>query len=428
MKKHFFILLLLIPFFVTGCGKAQTNFSLVNTSHLDELYEEIEFDGKTVGIIHIYSNYPDYGWIGDDDEGIACIDDVARATVFYLKNYEATGDEASLDKAGRLVEFILSMQAENGYYYNFIFEDGTINTTHKNSLPQANWWTWRAMWALMEAYDIYKNIDNDFTNRIFNGIENAIGAIKENLPVGRTTNLIEGFEIPTWLPWKYAADQASVLLLSLVPYYEISKDEVILEYIRALQDGIILMQVDDEKAFAHRAFFSWRNMWHAYGNIQAYSLIISSYLSPDENLLPCALSEINIFYMKLMEKGYLANFFLTKTGTDIKVKELNKFSQIAYNIRPMVYACLAAYDITNDSTYTEKAAEIASWFFGNNPAKAQMYFPVSGIGFDGINSEKEINRNSGAESTIEALLTLQAIENNPIAIEMLFNIYKQLEK
>jgi hypothetical protein len=81
----------------------------------------------------------------------------------------------------------------------------------------------------------------------------------------------------------------------------------------------------------------------------------------------------------------------------------------------MVYACIEAYNITKDSSYASIAGEIASWFFGNNLAEAQMYFPSSGICYDGINSQNAINKNSGAESTIEALLTLLTIEQNSIS-------------
>ena len=56
-----------------------------------------------MGIIHIYSNYPDYKWIGDDDEGIACVDDAARAALFYMKYYNLTSDTDSFEKAGNLV-------------------------------------------------------------------------------------------------------------------------------------------------------------------------------------------------------------------------------------------------------------------------------------------------------------------------------------
>jgi len=48
-----------------------------------------------------------------------------------------------------------------------------------------------------------------------------------------------------------------------------------------------------------------------------------------------------------------------------------------------------------------------------------MYFPLSGICYDGINSQNVINKNSGAESTIEALLSLLTLEQNQIAINTL---------
>jgi hypothetical protein len=44
-----------------------------------------------------------------------------------------------------------------------------------------------------------------------------------------------------------------------------------------------------------------------------------------------------------------------------------------------------------------------------------MYDPATGRCFDGISDSTRINRNSGAESTIEALYTLLEIEQYPLA-------------
>ncbi|MGE5811979.1 MAG: hypothetical protein ACM339_10775, partial [Ignavibacteria bacterium] len=122
--------------------------SLVNTFHLDFLYEEIKVDGEEMGIIHIYSNYPGYKWTADDDEGIACVDDAARASVFYLKHYLHENNAESLNKSKMLINFLLYMQAENGFFYNFIWEDHSINTNYRTSVAEPNWWSWRALWAL----------------------------------------------------------------------------------------------------------------------------------------------------------------------------------------------------------------------------------------------------------------------------------------
>ncbi len=68
-----------------------------------------------MAITHIYSEFPRYEWVDASGEGIACIDDAARAVLVYLTDYERTHDLASLDKARRLLNFVLYMQAEDGH-------------------------------------------------------------------------------------------------------------------------------------------------------------------------------------------------------------------------------------------------------------------------------------------------------------------------
>ncbi len=53
-----------------------------------------------------------------------------------------------------------------------------------------------------------------------------------------------------------------------------------------------------------------------------------------------------------------------------------------------------------------------------------MYDITTGRCYDGIIGKDSINYNSGAESTIEALLTLQMVEKVP-AIKKAFNNYKK---
>jgi hypothetical protein len=52
-----------------------------------------------------------------------------------------------------------------------------------------------------------------------------------------------------------------------------------------------------------------------------------------------------------------------------------------------------------------------------NIAEAKMYNSQNGIVFDGIESKEKVNMNSGAESTIEALLSLLEINKNEIAVQ-----------
>ncbi len=383
---------------------------LVNAAHLDSLYEEITVNGTQMGIIHIYSDYPGYKWVSDDDEGAACVDDAARATVFYLNEYDSKQDTAALLKAEKLIEFLLYMQSDNGFFYNFIFEDHSINKSHKNSINIAGWWSWRAMWALSEGRTILKNIKPDLSARIGVSLEKSVTAAEQSFPDEQKTGNIAGVEIPEWLPDVSASDQAAVLLLAFVNVFEQTKDTVILRYVDKLCDGILLMQKGGSEEIPYGAFLCWQNVWHAYGSSQSYALLKASRILKRTDIQSAAIKEINFFYDYLLKKNFLSSFEITKDGGVYKFSTEERYSQIAYGIRPMIFSCLEAFSLTGDSTFVSKAAKIAGWFFGNNPAVARMYNPEDGICYDGINSGDEINLNSGAESTIEALLSMQMLE------------------
>ena len=59
------------------------------------------------------------------------------------------------------------------------------------------------------------------------------------------------------------------------------------------------------------------------------------------------------------------------------------------------------------------AGHLAAWFLGANDANKIMYSVTTGRCFDGMQSAASVNINSGAESTIEALLTMENVENYP---------------
>ena len=63
----------------------------INFDHFNHLYKEIDFNEKKVGIVHIYSEYPDYDFEIEPKEGFTCVDDVARAIVMLSKYLEENG-------------------------------------------------------------------------------------------------------------------------------------------------------------------------------------------------------------------------------------------------------------------------------------------------------------------------------------------------
>ncbi len=419
----FFAIILPQLFLCCSPGNGNTQQTFINTEHLDQLYEEISIEGQMFGIIHIYSEYPNYKWVGDVDEGIACVDDAARAAVFYIKYSEQFNDSSANDKAQKLIEFVLHMQSENGFFYNFIFTDYSINMTHQNSLADANWWTWRALWALTASYKFFKDENEELSERIENAIKKTVAALKLIFNYDKKKIDLGGFVRPSWLPYQYASDQAALIVMTLCEYNSLFRDDSVLNLINDFCEGILLMQEGDEANFPHYAFISWENLWHAWGNSQSYSLLCAYEITLNKKYLNAALNEINHFYKFLLKNKFYSEFTIKKDNGKTVLDTEKKFSQIAYGIRPMVYAALKAAELTGDEKYLVLGVEIATWFFGNNPANLKMYFQENGICYDGIISEKEINKNSGAESTIEALLTLQAIENNKTASKKLKERY-----
>lgn len=418
MKKT----LLIILFLVTSLS-AQ-NVSLINTSHLDHLYDEVNVQGRKVGIVHIYSEYPDYQLVGDDDEGIACVDDAARAAIFYLRYYKINGDKELLRKAKQLIQFLLVMQSDSGFT-NFIKDDFSRNTSGKTSVASSNWWTWRAMWAMSEAYSLLSvktdsSYDRRLADRTRRSLIRALPLLKKIFAGYPATSTKESVIMPQWLPHKSASDQAAVLIMALVPLYEKAKDNTLYDYIKKLAEGIMLMQMGDKDNAPYYAHLSWENSWHAWGSNQAEALLKAGRSLNDKKMIQSALNEIDSFYDYLIENKYLSSFILENR----KIEKSEQYPQIAYGFSPLISACMLAAEITGDKKYAEKGARIALWFAGDNPAQAQMYDLSSGRVYDGINGRTDLNRNSGAESTIEALLAMLEIEKNPVARDIVLERYK----
>ena len=401
-------------------------FSLLNFSHLEHLTQEISMNGRTVSIVKIYAEYPDYHTVEAEGEGIACVDDVARAAILYLRHYRYTREKTSLDRARKMLNFLMAMQAPNGLFYNFIFADHSINKERVNSQPLADWWSWRAIWALAEGSEVYQEISPAFNDTLLSLIGKAIPAIDSLVQFYPQTETIAGLDLPQWLPYGSAADQAAVIVMALSLYQRSTKNSQISGHINTLSEGILKMQRGDSLHFPWGCFLSWENIWHAYGNSQAYALFKAAEISSTSLYHKRALREVDYFYPFLLKEGMLSSFEVRPHANEYMMNEREDFSQIAYGIRPMVWASLEASRVTGQEKYSELAGEVACWLLGKNAARTPMYDPATGRCYDGINDPDSINQNSGAESTIEALLSLLEIEQNSIAREIVHHYFRKM--
>jgi hypothetical protein len=399
-------------------------FSLLNFSHLEHLTQEIRMNGRTVSMVKIYADYPDYQTVEAAGEGIACVDDVARAAVLYLRHYRYTENKKSLQQARKMLHFILEMQASNGLFYNFILDDYSINRERENSQPTASWWAWRAIWAMAEGITVFEPISPSFTDTLVTQIEKTFSAIDSLLRPFPQTVRKASLDLPQWLPYGSAADQAAVIIIALNSYLNSTGKLEVKDYLQKLAEGILKMQYGDSLHFPYGCFLSWENQWHAYGNSQAYALLLAGNISVKDLFVKKALMEVDHFYPFLLKAGILNAFAIHPQENSYMISDRQDFSQIAYGIRPLVWACLEANRVIGEQKYAELAGEIACWLLGKNAARQSMYDPHTGRCFDGINDQENINKNSGAESTIEALLILLEIEQNPAARRIVHDYYQ----
>src|SRR5436309_11109287 len=176
--------------------------SLVNTRHLDYLYTPLTLpSGANVAGVYIYAEAPDYHLVGDPDEGFTCVDDVSRALQVYIRKAGFLSDTSARNKALNLTRFILEMQSPNGYFYNFLFPDLSVNKNGGTSINTPNWWSWRALYALSEASPSIKSIEGNLAARIDISISKLVSAIKGDLVnIPQNPTIVNGIIIPDWLP------------------------------------------------------------------------------------------------------------------------------------------------------------------------------------------------------------------------------------
>ena len=425
----FGLIIVVLVFSSTGCvnpveRKVPKDSSLVNLQHLEYLYTPVSFpSGTRAAGVYVYADAPDYHVAPARGEGFTCVDDVSRAALVYLRSPEIASDTASQRKLFELISFVLEMQSDNGYFYNFLFENGLINKSGNTSMDGPNWWSWRALLTLTESVPYLRNANPALASKVESSVYKLVENIKRDfgsLPM--STKIANGLTVPEWLPEKSGTDQAALMIIGLINHHNNTQDASVKPLVKRFSDGIQLMQQGDSLTSPYGAFLSWENTWHAYGNIQSYALLRAAEFLGENSCRDAALMEINHFYSRLLSNKLINSFEISKKNESIQVYNEKEFDQIAYGISPMFFAALQAYTATRDNKYADMAGHFASWLFGANAGHAIMYDSKTGRCYDGLTSGGVVNKNSGVESTIEALLMLQQVEKNE-AIKKAMNSY-----
>jgi len=415
--------------------------TLTNTAHLDFLRAQVTppaqpghttyrlADRPSIGQLWTYSEPgPDGTWTrvggGTYDpasntwgQGAYNADDVSRAAVVYLRHWRQTGSPASRAAAFELLRGLTYLQTASGPNRGNVVlwmqPDGTLNPSPvPKELPDpsdsdASYWLARTIWALGEGYAAFRGADPSFAAFLRQRMELAIGAVERQVLVRYGTfQVVDGQRTPAWLIVN-GADATAEAVLGLAAYVDSGGGRRAGTALRQLAEGIALLSGGDARHWPFGAVRPWalsRSVWHAWASQMPAALARAGTVLRDSSLIAPAVQDAAVFTPWLMTSGGPDNGRLP-TPTER--------NQIAYGVDSRVQSLLAVSAATHRAGFRRLAGMTAAWFFGANAAGITAYDRTTGTTVDTIEANGNVNRNSGAESTIHALLTMLALDANP---------------
>ncbi|MGI8575864.1 MAG: hypothetical protein ACR2MA_11125 [Egibacteraceae bacterium] len=423
-------------------AQAQAGSRLTNLEHLDFLATRVDppaaarhdtyqlSERPSVGALWTYAEPRDdgtYERIGGGEydpetntygQGAYNADDIARAAVVYLRHWQQFGDDHSRDQAFGLLRGLTYLQTTSGPNRGNVVlwmqPDGTLNpSAEPPELPDPSdsgpsYWLARTIWALGEGYAAFAETDPDFAAFLQERLELAIGAVRRQVldPNYGTWQTVDGLRWPAWLIAD-GADASSEAIYGLSAYVDAGGDAGARRTLRRLAEGVAAMQQGDAQTWPFGALMPWaqsRSVWHAWGDQMAGALAEAGQTLDHEGWVSTAVGETARFTPHLLAQGGPENGWLP-APTD--------GNQIAYGADATLQNLVRTADATHRGGFRELAGIAAAWYFGNNPAGEPMYDPSTGRTFDGVSATGDINRNSGAESTIHGLLSMLQLDQRP---------------
>ena len=287
-------------------------------------------------------------------EGVACVDDAARAAMVLHRLWVATGNPALREWSDGLLAFVAWMHAGHGLWHNFILDwEGTKNVAGPTSAAGVNFWQARAMLALAETGHA-ADLGGDDRPLLAQALDAAAGAAS---PADvRAVHALAALAVLSQDP--------EPRLTSLLGAW--------CDELAASRRGGLLMNSPDE-----------RGRPHLWGHVQEGVLAEASAALDRRDLLEVATISAEGVFADVIESGFACPHVSS------------------YDVQSAVFATDRLAAVTGRSRYAELARMAREWFDGRNPAGAAMYDRAAGRVADGLDDGRVSDR-SGAEANITA--------------------------
>lgn len=218
---------------------------------------------------------------------------------------------------------------------------------------------------------------------------------------------VDGLRTPAWLIVD-GADATAEAMLGLAAYVEEGGPRPARTALRRFAEGVAELPGGDAQHWPFGGIRPWaisRSVYHSWASLMPAALAESARTLQRPKLVRAVRRDSFTFDPWLLTSGGTDNGRLpTRTDT----------VQIAYGTDSRLQSLLATADATGRSPGARGlAAIVAAWYFGANASGDPMYDAATGRTYDGVDGAGEINRNSGAESTIHGLLSMLELDERP---------------
>jgi hypothetical protein len=313
----------------------------------------VESAGARACAIAVYADAADRTFAAADRgfEGVACVDDAARALILLTDVWSATGLPRMRDWALGLLDFLLYMQLQDGRFVNFITDwSGRHNGHGVTSFPGGGFWHARGVRALARATV-------------------TLGEERARVPLARgLAHIRAARDVPADVRSIHVLTALELLRAGAFP--ELRAELVTwCEEIAACRRGGVLFDNPDETEP------------HLWGHQQEGVLAEAGEFLGRDDLIAVARESALTYLAPQIDSGF-----------DQRVVQ-------PYGVASAVYATERLRGLTDGPRFEELWRMARGWFAGRNPARRPVYDREEGRVYDGID-DGALNVHSGAESNV----------------------------
>ena len=336
---------------------------------LARLTVPVESAGSSACAIAVYADAADRTIAAADRgyEGVACVDDAARALILFSDVWSATGLPRMREWALGVLDFLLYMQLDDGRFVNFISDwSGERNEHGVTSFPGGGFWHARGVRALARA-------------TVALGEGRARVALERGLEHIRAAR-----DVPADVRSIHVLMALELLRAGEFPDLRADVPGWCDEIAECRGDGVLFDNPDE-------------TLPHLWGHQQEGVLAEAGQVLERHDLIEVARESALKYLAPLIDSGF------------------DQPTVQPYGVASAVYSTERLRAVTDEARFDELWRMARAWFDGRNPARRAVYDREEGRVYDGIDDGK-LNLHSGAESNVvggQALLD-QVIRTAPV--------------